>query len=160
MTDPAPVQPTGATPATGPNAAQDPAVRATLGVATPAEPERSIGELVASASRDVSTLVRDEIALAKSEIKVSVRAGGLSVALFAVAGFVAVLAIIMLSIAVAYFIHMTGLGLAWCFSIVFLLYLLIAALLGFIGYRKLRGVKAPERAIHQAQETKETLLHR
>jgi hypothetical protein len=182
MTDPAPVPPIGATPttgatgptgatrvtgaspatgrATGPDAGQDAAVRARLGVAAPAEPERSIGELVASASRDMSTLVRNEIALAKGEIKVSVRAGGLSIALFAAAGFVAVLAIIMLSVAIAYFIHMTGLDLAWCFSIVFLFYLLVAALLGFIGYRKLRGVKAPERAIHQAQETKEALLHR
>jgi small-conductance mechanosensitive channel len=170
MTDPAPVKPTGATAAssatTGSTAAQartggqDAAVRATLGVAAPTEPERTIGQLVASASRDVSTLVRNEIALAKSELKVSVRAGGLSIALFAAAGFIAVLAIIMLSVALAYFISMTGLHLAWSFSIVFLFYLLVAAILGFVGYKKLRGVKAPERAIHQAQETKNALMHR
>jgi hypothetical protein len=124
------------------------------------EPEPSIGQLVASASRDVSTLVRHEIALAKSEVKVSLKAGGLGAALFAAAGFVLVLAVIMLSVALAYFIHMTGLDLAWCFLIVFLLYVLIAGLLGFIGYRKVRAVRAPERAIHQAQETKNALLHR
>lgn len=128
----------------------------------PHEPEQepSIGQLVASASRDVSTLVRHEIALAKSEVKVSVKAGGLGVALFAAAGFVLVLGVIMLSVAIAYFLHMTGMDLAWCFLIVFGLYALLAALLGFVGYRKIRKVRAPERAIHQAQETKRTLTQR
>jgi hypothetical protein len=135
---------------------------ANTGGATAVQPveEPSIGQLVASASRDVSTLIRHEITLAKSEVKVSLKAGGLGAALFAAAGFVLVLAVIMLSVAIAYFIHMTGLDLAWCFSIVFLLYVLIAGLLAFIGYRKIRAVRAPERAIHQAQQTKEALLHR
>ena len=124
------------------------------------EEEPSIGQLVASASRDVSTLVRHEIALAKSEVKVSVKAGGLGIALFAAAGFVLVLGVIMLSVAIAYFLHMTGMDLAWCFLIVFGLYALLAALLGFVGYRKVRKVRAPERAIHQAQETKRALTNR
>jgi len=122
--------------------------------------EPSIGELVASASRDVSTLIRNEIALAKSEVKLSVRAGGLGAALFAAAGFLLLLGVIMASFALAYFIHMTGLDLAWCYSIVFLLYALVAALLAFIGYRKIRAVRPPERAIHQAQETKNALVNR
>ena len=41
-----------------------------------------------------------------------------------------------------------------------LVYLLVAAILGFVGYRKVRKVRGPERAIAQAQETKETLLRR
>ena len=35
-----------------------------------------------------------------------------------------------------------------------MLYLLIAGLLGFVGLRKVKQVRAPERAIHQAQEMK------
>jgi hypothetical protein len=136
-----------------------PAKTAGASVVQPEE-EPSIGQLVASASRDASTLIRHEIALAKSEVKVSLKAGGLGAALFGAAGFLLLLAVIMLSVAIAYFIHMTGLDLAWCFSIVFLLYVLIAAVLAFVGYRKIRAVRAPERAIHQAQETKAALLHR
>jgi protein-S-isoprenylcysteine O-methyltransferase Ste14 len=124
------------------------------------EEEPSIGQLVANATRDVSALVQNEIALAKSEIKVSVKAGGTGAALFAAAGFVLLLAVILASVALAYFIHMTGLDLAWCFSIVVLLYVLLAAVLGYVGYRKVRGVRPPERAIAQAQETKNTLLNR
>ena len=139
-----------------------PAKRTGATIAAPHGPEEepSIGQLVASASRDVSTLVRHEIELAKSEVKVSVKAGGLGIALFAAAGFVLVLGIIMLSVALAYFVHMTGLDLAWCFLIVFALYALLAGILGFVGYRSVRKVRAPERAIHQAQETKRALTHR
>ena len=44
----------------------------------------------------------------------------------AVGAFLGLLAVIMLSVAIAYFVHMTGLDLAWCFLIVFLLYALLA----------------------------------
>ncbi len=121
--------------------------------------EPTIGKLVVDASRDVSSLIQSEIALAKSELRVSIKAGGISIGLFAGAAFIALLAIIMLSVAFAYFLHMTGLDLAWCFLIVFAVYLLVAGLLGFIGSRKIKQVKAPERAIEQAKETS-TLLKR
>jgi hypothetical protein len=121
--------------------------------------EPTIGKLVVDASRDVSTLIKSEIALAKSELRLSVKAGGVSIGLFAAAAFLALLAIIMISIAFAYFLHMTGLDLAWCFLIVFAAYLLLAGLLGFIGVRMIKKVKPPERAIEQAKENK-TLLKR
>ncbi len=121
--------------------------------------EPTIGKLVVDASRDVSTLIQSEIALAKSELKVSVKAGGVSIGLFAAAGFLAVLAIIMLSVAFAYFVHMTGLDLAWCFLIVFAAYALLAGLLGFVGIRKIKQVKVPERSIEQVKQNK-TLLKR
>ena len=123
-------------------------------------PEPSIGQLVADASRDVSKLVHNEIALAKSEVKVSVKAGGLGAALLAVAGIILLLGVIMFSVALAYFLSMTGLHLAWCFLIVFLLYAAVAGALAFLGYTKLRAVRPPQRAIHQAQETKNTLTRR
>ena len=84
----------------------------------------------------------------------SVRSGGLGLGLFAAAAFVAVLAIIMLSVAIAYLIHWNGdgLDLHWAFLIVFGGYLLLAALLGFVGFRKVKQVRAPEKAISQGRE--------
>jgi hypothetical protein len=114
--------------------------------------EPTIGKLVVDASRDVSSLIQHEIALAKSELKVSIKAGGISIALFAVAGFLGLLAIIMLSVAFAYFIHFTGLDLAWCFLIVFAAYVALAGLLAFVGIKKIKQVKAPERAIAQGKQ--------
>jgi uncharacterized membrane protein len=112
----------------------------------------TIGKLVSDASRDISTLVQKEIQLAKSELKVSVKHGGTGIGLFAGAGFIAVLAIIMLSVAIAYFIHMTGLDLAWCFLIVFALYVAIAAVLALVGLKQVKQVKAPEKAISQGKQ--------
>jgi hypothetical protein len=122
----------------------------------------TIGRLVTDATRDISSLINKEIQLVKSELKVSVKAGGIGLGLFAVAGFLVLLAIIMLSIALAFFIHWNGSGLDlhWAFLIVFGFYLLVAALLGFVGYRKVRQVRPPERAIEQAQETKRALTSR
>jgi hypothetical protein len=128
-------------------------------VVAPVGEEPTIGRLVADASRDVSTLLHSEIALAKSELKVSVKAGGVGLGLFAAAAFVGMLAIIMLSVAFAYLLSMTGLHLAWCYLIVFAVYLLIAGILAMVGLKSVKKVRAPERAIHQAQETK-TLLKR
>jgi hypothetical protein len=45
------------------------------------------------------------------------------------------------------------LHLAWCFLFVFVFYLVLAGMLGFVGVRKVKKVRAPERAIHQAQES-------
>jgi ABC-type multidrug transport system fused ATPase/permease subunit len=122
----------------------------------------TIGRLVTDATRDISALINKEIQLAKSELKISVKAGGTGLGLFAAAGFLVLLAIIMLSIALAFLIHWNGSGLDlhWAFLIVFGFYLLVAALLGYVGYRKIRQVRPPERAIEQAQETKRALTSR
>ena len=118
--------------------------------------EPTIGRLVTDASRDISTLISKEIELAKSELKVSVRAGGVGIGLFGAAVFLVLLSIVMLSMAFAYLINWNGDGLAlqWAFLIVFGAYVLLAALLVFIGVRSVKKVRGPERAIAQAQETK------
>ena len=119
----------------------------------------TIGKLVIDASRDISTLVHKEIELAKSELKVSIKHGGTGLGLFGAAAFLGLLAVIMLSVAIAYLIHWNGdgLDLHWAFLIVFAVYLLLAALLGFIGLKQVKQVKAPERAISQGKEIPKAL---
>ena len=114
----------------------------------------TLGKLVMDAQRDISSLVSKEIELAKTELKVSVRHGGLGIGLFAAAAFLGLLAIIMLSVSIAYFIHWNGdgLDLHWAYLIVFGLYVLLAALLAFVGLKQVKRVKAPERAIKQGKQ--------
>ena len=114
----------------------------------------TLGKLVMDAQRDISTLISKEIELAKTELKVSVRHGGVGIGLFAGAAFLGLLAVIMLSVSIAYFIHWNGDGLSlhWAFLIVFGLYVLIAGLLAFIGLKQVKRVKAPERAIKQGKQ--------
>lgn len=133
---------------------------ATEPVQAPTGGDPTIGRLVADASRDISSLVSKEIELAKRELKVSVTAGGVGIGLFGAAAFLLVLAIVMLSVSIAYFINLTGLGLHWSFLIVFGLYVLLAALLAFVGTRKVKQVKAPERAIAEAKEIPKALKGR
>ena len=119
----------------------------------------TIGRLVSDATRDISTLINKEIQLAKSELQVSLKNGGTGIGLFAGAAFFVLMGLVMLSMGFAYLINWNGDGLAlqWAFLIVFAVYLLVAALLGYIGLRKVQKVRGPEKAIAQAQETKQIL---
>jgi hypothetical protein len=116
--------------------------------------EPTLGRLVADATRDVSSLLQGEIALAKSELKVSLTAGGVGAGLLAGAAFCALLMLILLSVTVAYFIHWGGDGLAlhWAFLIVTVFYLLVAAVLAMVGLKKVKQVRPPKKTIATAKE--------
>ena len=128
----------------------------------PIQDEPTIGRLVSDASRDISSLVQKEIQLAKSELKVSVKNGGTGVGLFAGAVFFLLMGLVMFSIGLAYLFHWNGEGLdlQWAFLLVFVIYLLVAALLGYLGYRKVQKVRGPERAIAEALKTTAALTTR
>lgn len=111
----------------------------------------TVGSLVKDVSRDLSALVQSEIALAKSEVKFSVKSGGIGAGLLVVAAFIGLLLIIMLSITAAYFIVMAGLDPAWAFLIVSGFYLVLLALLALFGIRLIKKVKAPTKTISTAK---------
>jgi hypothetical protein len=118
----------------------------------PRTDDPTIGRLVADASRDISALVQSEIALAKSELKFSVRAGGIGAGMFLVAGFFGLLITVLVSISIAYFLVMAGLDPAWAFLIVAGGYLLLAGLLIVVGIVLIKKVKAPTKTIATAKE--------
>ena len=114
--------------------------------------ERTLGQLVSDASRDVSELVRYEIALARAEVQRDVKRGLAAGGLFGGAGLLAVYATIALMIA-------AGLGLAevmpaWlAFIVVAVVFLLVAGVLVLVGRSQLRRIKPPERTIRSTKET-------
>ncbi|AUG78244.1 transporter [Kitasatospora sp. MMS16-BH015] len=123
----------------------------------PYEGERSVGQLFAAATADLSALVHDEIALAKAEIRQDVKrgvAGGVSIS---VAGVVALASIPMLSFAAAYGLQALGLTLGWSFLIVGGAYLLLAALLGLLALRSFKKIEKPHRTIAGVQATTDVL---
>lgn len=117
----------------------------------------TIGKLVADTSRHVSTLVSKEIELAKSELKVSVTNAGTGAGFFGAAAFLGLLAVVLLSISFGYFLVWAGLGPHWAFLIVTGCYLVLAGILAFLGLRKVKKVRGPERAIRQGKEIKAAL---
>ncbi|MCF2529212.1 phage holin family protein [Yinghuangia soli] len=123
----------------------------------PVDTQRSLGELFSDATRDMSTLVRSEIELAKSEVKVSAIQVAKGSGAFIAAGALLFFAFPFLSVALAYGIHALGLGLGWSFLIVGGFYVLLAVLLGLFGVKSFKKVRAPERTIRSTQETVATL---
>ncbi|MCZ2524567.1 phage holin family protein [Streptomyces sp. NPDC059506] len=118
---------------------------------------RSLGQLVSSATADLSALVHDEIALAKAELRQDAKRGAAGGGAIAVAGVLALFSLPVLSFAAAYGIHNLGLGLAWSFLIVGGAHLLIAAVLGLFAKSKLGKVRPPERSIGAGRQTVATL---
>ncbi|MEU9701422.1 phage holin family protein [Streptomyces sp. NPDC047981] len=123
--------------------------------------ERSLGQLVASATAEMSALVHDEIALAKAEIRQDVKRGAIGGAAGVTAATVLLFSLPMLSFALAYGINAWtgghngegGWNLAWCFLLSFAANVLLAGLLGLIAYAKFKKVKPPEKSIASAKQT-------
>ncbi|MEU7281963.1 phage holin family protein [Streptomyces sp. NPDC045431] len=115
--------------------------------------DRSLGQLVASATTELSALVHDEIALAKAELRQDVKRGAMGGAALSIAGVFALFSLPVLSFAAAYGIHNLGLGLAWSFLIVGGAYLVLAALAALLAVSKFKKVKPPERSIASAKRS-------
>jgi Putative Actinobacterial Holin-X, holin superfamily III len=116
--------------------------------------ERTLGQLVADATHDISSIMRSEIALAKAEIGADAKKAGAGAAMFAVAGFFAFLALILLLIAAAYGLVATGLAPWLAFLIVAGVLLVIGAILVLVAKGAVTKIKGkPERTIKSAQDT-------
>lgn len=120
--------------------------------------EPTIGKLVADTTAHLSTIVRDEIALAKAEVSVDVKRVGKGSGFLAVAAVTAVFALIFLLHSLAWGINALGLQ-AWAgYAIVFGLLVLFALIFALLGKRALGKVQGkPERTIATTKETIDTL---
>lgn len=128
----------------------------------PQEPnDKSVAELVFDVSERASTLIREEIQLAKAEVSEKVgkilRGSVVGVA----AGAFAFLALILVMEGVAWLLNEKVFdGKAWPgFFIEAALFLLIAAAAGFIAYRSVQAGSppVPEQAIEEAKLTRSAL---
>lgn len=116
-------------------------------------PEETLGALFASASRDLTTLVHSEIELAKAEIRQDVQNGAKGGAMFGAAAFLGVLAVILLSIAIAQGLIALGVTPWLAYLIVTVFYLLVAGVLVLVGRRAVSKVGPPERTIRTSKDT-------
>lgn len=115
--------------------------------------DRSLGQLIASATAEMSALMHDEIALAKAELRQDAKRVGMGGTAIGVAGVFALFSLPVLSFAAAYGLHNLGLGLAWSFLIVGGAFLLLAGLLSLMAVLKFKKVKPPEKSIASAKQT-------
>ena len=126
----------------------------------PPRSDESLGELVQNASQQASTLIRDEVALAKVELREDIREAVAGITLFSAAGVMALLSVLMLSAAAAFGIGRAfGEHWAWVgFLIVGVVYLLVAGIAGLMGKKKAEEIPPPApRSTRQAKQTAEAM---
>lgn len=128
-------------------------------MAYPVIEEASLGELVAQATKDLSTLVRKEVELARTELGAEVAKAGKGAGMFGGAGFVAVYALGFALLAATY-----GLGevmpLGWAALIVAGFCAIVAGVLALVGKRAISTVNPkPERTLRTLKEDAEWARH-
>lgn len=122
------------------------------------EGDASVGSLVKEVTTHVSTLVRAEVELAKTEITAEVKKGVQGSVFFVVAGVVALFSLFWFFFAVSEAFNLLWPTQRWAgFLITFGIMLLVAGGAGFLGYLKVRKIRKPERTIETARESVEAL---
>ncbi|MDT0341893.1 phage holin family protein [Streptomyces litchfieldiae] len=119
-----------------------------------AEEGRSLGELVASATAELSGLMHDEIALAKAEIREDVRRALFGSVAGMVGAFLALFAVPLFSFGLAFWLrNWWDIPLALACTIVGALYIVLAVVLFLLARRKFGRISKPERSIQSAKES-------
>ncbi|MEJ5914067.1 phage holin family protein [Pseudokineococcus sp. 1T1Z-3] len=118
--------------------------------------DRTVGQLVVAVKRDVTALVRSEVALAKAELKDDVKAGGVGAGLFGGAAFLGLVAFLFLLVGGALALALVLPEWA-AFLVVGGALLLLAGVLALVGKASLSKVSKPERTIATAQESVQAL---
>ncbi|MDQ0848079.1 hypothetical protein QFZ65_000017 [Arthrobacter sp. B3I9] len=116
----------------------------------------SLGELLGDVTRDLSTLMRQEIELAKAELKQSGSRAGKGGGMLAGAGVAGHFVLLFLSIALWWGLgNLMGLG--WSAVVVAIIWGIIAAVLASMGRKELKRIQGMPQTVETIQEIPPTL---
>jgi hypothetical protein len=124
-----------------------------------ASTEASLGELVHGISEDLSTLIHQELALAKAELREEAVKAGKGAGLLGATGYAGHMVLLFGTFALVFGVgHITGLG--WACLIVTAIWAVVGAVLGGAGRKELRGVHPkPELTITTLKEDAQWARH-
>jgi len=107
----------------------------------------SVGALIGEVTKDLSTLMRQELELAKVEMKAEAKKAGQGAGMFGAAAFAGYMTIVFLSVALWWALsHLVGHS--WSALIVAIIWGVIAAVAGLMGRKKFQQVNPkPERTV-------------
>ena len=121
--------------------------------------EPSLGELVGQASKEMSTLVRKEVELAKAEISAEIGKAGKGAGMFGGAGVTALYGLTFVSLA-AMFGLAALMPIGWAALVVGVAYFAIAGILAFRGKKAFSDFSpVPERTIKTLKEDAQWARH-
>lgn len=116
--------------------------------------DTSLGDLLGEVTRDLSTLMRQELALAKAELKEAATTSAKGAGMLGGAGYAASMTVLFLSIALwAALSDLIGAG--WSGVVVAVLWAIIAAILYAVGRKQLNEVKGAPQTVETLQEIPE-----
>lgn len=127
------------------------------------QPEPSVGDLFGQLSSNLSTLIRQEVALAKAELQDTAKKAGKGAAMFGGAGYAAHFLLLFLSVALWWALGaLIGDGdqapaLGWSALIVAAIWAVVAAVLALMGRRKVQEVQGVPHTTETVQEIPDTL---
>ncbi|HWR84731.1 MAG TPA: phage holin family protein [Rhodoglobus sp.] len=116
----------------------------------------SLGQLLSEVTRDLSTLLRQEVELAKAELKDSASKAGKGAGLLGGAGVAGHMALLFLSIAVWWGLG-TLIGNGWSALIVAVVYAIVALALYLSGRKQLERIKGMPRTADSVKRIPEAL---
>jgi hypothetical protein len=110
---------------------------------------RSIGQLLSDVTSNLSTLMNQEIALAKAEVKQAGTRAGKGIGMFVGAGVAGLLFLVFLSVCAWWGLGLS-IGLTWSALVVAVAWAVIAGILALVGKKEFERIRA-------LQQTTETL---
>lgn len=122
--------------------------------------DQSIGNLVKDATTHLSTLVRAEVELAKSEVVGEVKKGFKGTLYFVIGLVIALYSSFFFFFFLAEFIHhFFGWAYYIAYGSVFGLMIVCVVMTVFLGVRKYKSIRAPERTMSTMRDTAAVLSH-
>lgn len=127
---------------------------------TPAEQKartESLGQLFGEVTKDVSTLMRQEIALAKAEVSDSAKKAGTGAGLYGGAGYAGLMAVLFLSLALWWGLADLIESVGWAAVIVAVIWGIAAGVLFVLGRKEMKTVKGAPQTVDSLKKIPETL---
>jgi hypothetical protein len=123
----------------------------------PAVEGTSVGQLIGEVTKDLSTLMRQELDLAKAELKVEAKKAGQGAGMFGAAGFAGYMVLLFLSLALMWGLS-NVMDTGWAGLIVAAVWAVIGAVSFVLGRNKFRQVNPkPERTVDTLQQVPDAL---
>ncbi|WP_440710630.1 phage holin family protein [Herbiconiux sp. YIM B11900] len=116
----------------------------------------SLGDLLGEVTKDLSTLMRQELELAKAELKQSATRAGKGAGMLGGAGYAASMTILFLSIALWWALG-TLIGGGWSGLVVAVIWAIVALILFLVGRTKLKEVNGAPKTVESLKKIPETL---
>lgn len=124
-----------------------------------AQEQQSLGHLMGEVTKDMQKLFRQELALAKAELREEGSKAGKAAGMLSGAAFAGYMAAVLLSLTVVFWLS-NLIGLGWSALVVAVLWAIAGAVLFVIGRKRLREVSAvPQQTVETVKEDAEWARH-